>query len=839
MKKLFFSLTAAFAMSGALAPDASAQTVTTSDRGYTIDMDFKIESGCLGVIFACPNVSNFYMWQINIEDPSNPQFRPHRWINGGPGLLQEFSIADKVNITQNSEHNLKIVVNDYNSASTYIDGILVDENRPGDYPYGMIGFRQSFFQNTIPEITYVDNIKITRHEDGKVMMDEDFSGTEHPFDHGDVVNGWFKAAGNPGAPPDDIRYFASPYNDVHFSVEADMNLVKDDVAFVFAQQNEGTYYMWAVNCFDGADNPNPRIRHHMFVNNNLNWNDAIFNQYTKQEILGQERHVKIEVVGAYIYTYIDDVLVDRYMDWAENLKPGLVGFRIDTQNEQDDDAYIDNVKVTVYDENDNPEVVLSEDFSNPNLCWFPEAIVEEVNGDRKMHIYGDKVLYKWMQLPELTDEGYTMTLDFEIDQLNAGICFSGTHDLKNYYMWQINNENPSKPMLRPHQWINGNPTLLGEVNITEKVQNLGQGVHTLKLVFSNNSSCATYIDDVLVDSRTGIFTRGLIGFRETHSDEAGTYESAYFDNIRIESNDDDTVYYDYDFSDGNPYSDGEIIEGRLYVKGAMDSDHFAWQCDYNDVWYTLEADMTLVKDDVAFIFSHINDDNYYMWSVDAFDRDEMMIRAHIWENGQVRYDDISFFNFSKQDILGSEHHVKIEVRGALISTYIDDQLVNRYVSFSDNLVLADVGIRIDTRSSQDDDAYIDNVKVTEYRMEPDTDITSGNARRAATLTSNVVLEDDFENLSSTWFPDAFVEYVNSSNKMHIYTPEDMYPEGALLKWMQAPQKGVNTGIHSISDKADNGTTEYFNLQGIRVANPQPGVIYIVRKGGKASKQIIR
>lgn len=34
---------------------------------------------------------------------------------------------------------------------------------------------------------------------------------------------------------------------------------------------------------------------------------------------------------------------------------------------------------------------------------------------------------------------------------------------------------------------------------------------------------------------------------------------------------------------------------------------------------------------------------------------------------------------------------------------------------------------------------------------------------------------------------------------------------------------------------DNAKAEYYNLQGIRVANPQKGCIYIVKKGGKASK----
>ena len=37
---------------------------------------------------------------------------------------------------------------------------------------------------------------------------------------------------------------------------------------------------------------------------------------------------------------------------------------------------------------------------------------------------------------------------------------------------------------------------------------------------------------------------------------------------------------------------------------------------------------------------------------------------------------------------------------------------------------------------------------------------------------------------------------------------------------------------------ENAPAEYFNLQGVRVANPENG-LYIVRQGNKVTKQIIR
>ena len=47
-----------------------------------------------------------------------------------------------------------------------------------------------------------------------------------------------------------------------------------------------------------------------------------------------------------------------------------------------------------------------------------------------------------------------------------------------------------------------------------------------------------------------------------------------------------------------------------------------------------------------------------------------------------------------------------------------------------------------------------------------------------------------------------------------------------------------TGVESVSEDDANAPVEYFNLQGVRVENPQNG-LYIVRQGNKVSKQIIR
>lgn len=49
------------------------------------------------------------------------------------------------------------------------------------------------------------------------------------------------------------------------------------------------------------------------------------------------------------------------------------------------------------------------------------------------------------------------------------------------------------------------------------------------------------------------------------------------------------------------------------------------------------------------------------------------------------------------------------------------------------------------------------------------------------------------------------------------------------------KKDVTAAVDGI--EADNATTEYFNLQGVKVSQPEKGGIYIVRKGSKVAKQL--
>jgi len=76
----------------------------------------------------------------------------------------------------------------------------------------------------------------------------------------------------------------------------------------------------------------------------------------------------------------------------------------------------------------------------------------------------------------------------------------------------------------------------------------------------------------------------------------------------------------------------------------------------------------------------------------------------------------------------------------------------------------------------------------------------------------------------------------------VYTAEISYAvkgEEATAKTMELPGFTTNaTGIEDVTIDG-NEAAVYYNLQGVRVAEPQAGQIYIVRRGAKATKELVK
>ena len=170
---------------------------------------------------------------------------------------------------------------------------------------------------------------------------------------------------------------------------------------------------------------------------------------------------------------------------------------------------------------------------------------------------------------------YSITARVKVEQLSAGICLSGT-DGGNFYMWQFNTSNASQPRLRPHRWMGGSASVLAEINLTGDAAIQTGEEFNVRFEVEDESFMSTYINDVLVDERSGSFAFGKIGFRQAHDDAYGRTEIARFDDVKITLTRNGQVVFFEDFSERNPFSEGVLDDGWLLVQGQMSHDILSW-----------------------------------------------------------------------------------------------------------------------------------------------------------------------------------------------------------------------------------------------------------------------
>lgn len=176
-------------------------------------------------------------------------------------------------------------------------------------------------------------------------------------------------------------------------------------------------------------------------------------------------------------------------------------------------------------------------------------------------------------LPE-TKPTYSIEVRVQIEQLSAGLCFARS-DNSSYYMWQFNVSDPSHPRLRPHRWMGGQASVLAEINLPAAAAIQAGVPFNIRLEIDEESYVSTFINDVLVDERSGTFPYGRIGFRQSHDDAYGKSEIARYDDVCLRGAD-GGVLFEADFESKNPFTAGRLTEGWLRVAGQMSSDVYAW-----------------------------------------------------------------------------------------------------------------------------------------------------------------------------------------------------------------------------------------------------------------------
>lgn len=361
---------------------------------------------------------------------------------------------------------------------------------------------------------------------------------------------------------------------------------------------------------------------------------------------------------------------------------------------------------------------------------------------------------------EISD--YSISCKFEIAKVAAGLCF-GMTDENNYYMWQFNTEG-DYPRFRPHRWLNNSPSCLEDVDLTGIIDLKNNEEYTLRIDITDNGMLAkTYINDILIDERRGDFPFGRIGFRAARSEYTeNLYEAAYYDDFDISVN--GVSVFTEDFSEGNStFTAGSVKGGRLYFEGT-ESAQYCWQKEGakgsararltrvadSAKGYAIESDITLMKGNVGVVFAYTASNNYYMWALNCKDYDYPAIRRHVYSNSTTpSYSDTRIDAFTKDEILGKPHRMRIEVIDNTVKTYIDGQLVDTYTA-SGKIVDGYTGFR--THADDEGPAYADNVKVTTIGAD-------GN--------ETVRLSEDFEG-NAPMFDGTITEH-DGSNQLYVYT----------------------------------------------------------------------
>ena len=514
----------------------------------------------------------------------------------------------------------------------------------------------------------------------------------------------------------------------HYSVEADFEVDNISTGVIFAaNEDQSHYYMWQINFETGY----ARLRPHVYRGDQqfATCLEEIDLRPLIDLQLHQTYHLRIEVDGQTAYTYIDDVLVDT----RTNPDGGNYGYgNIGVWEYGSERAYFDNIVVTDLG-GETPETLISEDFSDSSNPFTSGTITEG------RLLVNTASWYKAESGDEDTDiTRYTIETDFEIDNLSAGIIFGANEAHSHYYMWQINLE-AGYPRLRPHVWRGPNladATCLAEIDLRPLVNVQLHQTYRLRIEV-NGSVARTYIDDILVDTRDepdgGTYGYGQIGIRQDRAlNEYSDTERAYFDNFTVTSLDGDApeVLISEDFSDdANPFTAGQIQDGRLFIEAS-----YSWYVvpGTSNLAYDVELDFIVERDNAGIIFSGYDTNNFHMWGINIRDKATPFLRRHVKTNGSFATSDADLGAFfSKADLTNSLHHLKISVRGNVVQTYIDGQLVDTYSDTSGRLVNGLVGFRAYYDRTMNETAYYDNIKVTTYN---DTEDTQGT----------VTFSEDFE-----------------------------------------------------------------------------------------------
>lgn len=360
-------------------PDENAP-VTSDVVNYTISMDVTIKAVAAGICFAGVDASHFYMWQLNIEDENQPKIRAHRW-NGSDMKVDIINIGNKDTISKNKKVHVEFKI-EGKFITTSIDGTEVNKYENSvNFGYGKLGFRSNRAEG-IREAAAYDDIKVETTVGSTIttLFEEKFdNASDYQFNGGRVADGQFIFNDDESVAWDAFAWQKDAVTepvDLHYAYDMDFQITKDNVGVIFAAKNTGNFLMWAIN----TDKAQPYLRRHIYTNNTPAVQDITLPaSFTKTGILTGEHHLKIEVLGNAVKTYVDTVLVDTYTDTAGKAVLGYFGFRFHNEG-----ARFDNVKVINYNAQ-VPTTLIDAGFDD-GMNPFSGGTIVDVNGNKKLYV---------------------------------------------------------------------------------------------------------------------------------------------------------------------------------------------------------------------------------------------------------------------------------------------------------------------------------------------------------------------------------------------------------------------------------------------------------------------
>lgn len=589
-----------------------------------------------------------------------------------------------------------------------------------------------------PSTRYYWGVTVTDNHGEKAS-----STTQAYFETGLMDAGWSGAkwinnlgGANKG---DDTGSSFDPSAIKNYTVEADFEIERVAAGIIWGATDHNNYYMWQFNV---ERNPT-KFRPHR-------WSGGGASCLAEIDVpleINRPYHMKVEVTdnGTVAKTYLDDVLIDTRQG---NFPYGDMGVRsamAENYTRYSETAYYDDFKVST-----GSRVLFEDHFESADNFNNGKIV------GNQLKVEG--VCYAWQQgfTPDETVKEYTFEGKFNIDQVAAGLCFAGLDD-SHYYMWQFNVEK-SEPMFRPHRW-NGGASCLAEIPLKDKIK-IEQGrEYVFRIdVTDNGTKAKTYINNVLIDEREGEFAYGRVGIRADRGEvNTRTYERSYYDNFTTRDEENNVLYSEnFDNPGTISLTAGDAIDGRLRV-GAY-SDVYSWAIDNSkldpNLHYTIEADMTLVNDNAEIIFSHTGANNFFMWAINTKDHANPCVRRHVYAgSASPTWSDTEIYTVSTAALLGTEHRLKIEVQGRIVTTSIDGTVVDEFTDTSGTLTLGNLGFRANMSGSEDERAYWDNIKVTVFNADG---------------TSTVTLDENFEG-ESNQFEDGELVDINGDLKLFVYS----------------------------------------------------------------------